>query len=179
MNLSALVGFIDSVKLWTEYWMLGCAEKLEFMKSIFSSLFRTLLISLADTTSKMIAAVAVLLLITLATIPALQFSSTSVTSRTNLSPAVAQPRRHSHRQANNHSRRRFHFATNRQPSGSALTVSSIECDWSDAIDGGYLITCPNGDPGGFRMSRSNDIVNRVGLGGKIKKMEVSRAPICY
>ena len=45
---------------------------------------------------------------------------------------------------------------------SSLFASSLR-DWSEVVDGGYLITCPNGDPGSFRLNRSKEIISEVGL----------------
>jgi len=48
---------------------------------------------------------------------------------------------------------------------------SSNLNWDSIIDGGYLITCPNGDPGGERLKRSNKILTNVGLSDKIEVRE--------
>ena len=49
--------------------------------------------------------------------------------------------------------------------------ATLQTYWGDAINSGYLITCPNGDPGSVRLQRSSNIISEVGLDGMIKTME--------
>ncbi len=51
------------------------------------------------------------------------------------------------------------------------TSSASNFDWSEAVDAAYLITCPNGDPGSYRLNRSKRILEDIGLSSAVKVRE--------
>jgi len=60
--------------------------------------------------------------------------------------------------------------SHRPPAVSPL-VSLRSLDWGGLIDQGYLITCPNGDPGGARLNSASSIIQSSGLGGLVSVKE--------